>query len=152
SRIDGHAVWLNSRALKIAGIERSTADPQGGQIVRDPNGEATGVLIDNATALAERHLPQASDADIKRALRAAMNELTSVGLTGVHDAGIDPHEYRMYQELGTAGQLPMRVYAMLADSKEARAVIAAGPKPSQFDDRLQMRAVKAWIDGALGSR
>lgn len=152
TRVDGHALWVNSKALQIAGITRETADPQGGQIMRDASGSATGVLVDNATSLVEKHFPQPSDDDIKRALGTAMGELTSLGMTGVHDAGIDAHEYRLYQQLGAAGQLPMRVYAMLADSKQARAVIAAGPKPAQFGEKLQMRSVKAWIDGALGSR
>ena len=152
TRVDGHAFWVNSKALQIAGITKDTPDPAGGQIVRDASGAATGVLVDNAKALVEKHFPPPTDADIKRALTAAMNELTSFGLTGVHDAGVDPREYKVYQDLGASGQLPMRVYAMLADSKAARTVILAGPKPSQFDDRLQMRAVKAWIDGALGSR
>jgi predicted amidohydrolase YtcJ len=152
TRVDGHAFWVNSKALQIAGITKDTPDPAGGQIVRNASGAATGVLVDNAKALVEKHFPPPTDADIKRALTAAMNELTSFGLTGVHDAGIDPREYKVYQDLGASGQLPMRVYAMLADSKPARTVILAGPKPSQFDDRLQMRAVKAWIDGALGSR
>lgn len=152
SRIDGHAVWVNSRALQIAGITRDTPDPKGGQIVRDARGEATGVLVDAATGLIERHIPQPTDADIKRALTAAMNELAALGLTGVHDAGIDARQYGLYQQLGAAGQLPIRVYAMLADSKQARDIIAAGPKAAQFDDRLQMSAVKSWIDGALGSR
>lgn len=152
SRIDGHAVWVNSRALQIAGITRDTPDPQGGQIVRDSRGEATGVLVDAASSLVERHIPPLTDADVKRALTAAMNELASLGLTGVHDAGIDQRQYQLYQQLGAAGELPVRVYAMLADSKEARDIIAAGPKASQFDDHLQMSAVKSWIDGALGSR
>lgn len=152
SRIDGHAVWVNSRALQIAGITRDTPDPKGGQIVRDSRGEATGVLVDAATGLIERHIPQPTDADIKRALTAAMNELAALGLTGVHDAGIDAQQYRLYQQLGAAGELPVRIYAMLADSKEARDIISTGPKASQFDDRLQMSAVKSWVDGALGSR
>lgn len=152
SRIDGHAIWVNSRALNIAGITRDTPDPKGGQIVRDSRGEATGVLVDAASGLVERHIPQATDADIKRALATAMDELASLGLTGVHDAGIDARQYRLYQELGAANQLPVRVYAMLADSKEARDIIAGGPRQSQFDDHLQLRSVKSWIDGALGSR
>jgi predicted amidohydrolase YtcJ len=152
ARVDGHAIWVNSKALQIAGVTRDTPDPTGGQIIRDASGAPTGVFVDNAKDLVEKHLPKPTDEDIKRALRAAMSELTSLGMTGVHDAGVEPHEYQIYQQLGAAGQLPMRVYAMLADSKAARAVIAAGPKPSQFDERLQMRAVKAWIDGALGSR
>ncbi len=152
SRVDGHAVWINSHALRIAGITRATPDPQGGQIVRDAAGEPTGVLVDAASALVEKHVPEPGDADIQRALSAAMNGLAAVGLTGVHDAGIDTREYAAYRTLGAAHRLPIRVYAMLADSEAARATMRASPKPPEFDDRLQMRAVKAWVDGALGSR
>ncbi len=152
SRVDGHAVWVNTRALKIAGITRSTADPQGGQIVRDATGEATGVLVDTASALVEQHIPAPTDAELQRALHAAMSDVASLGLTGVHDAGISVRDYQAYRALGAAQRLPIRIYAMLADGKEARATIEAGPKPAEFDDRLQMRAVKASVDGALGSR
>jgi predicted amidohydrolase YtcJ len=152
SRIDGHAVWVNSAALKLAAITRTTADPSGGQILRDAAGNPTGVLVDNATALVMRLLPPKTDADATRALSTALNELASVGLTGVHDAGIDSTTYRLYEELGKQNRLPVRVYAMLADSEAAREVIKSGPKQAQFEDRLQMRAVKARADGALGSR
>ena len=152
SRVDGHAVWLNTRALEIAGITRSTADPQGGQIVRDASGDATGVLVDAASALIEKHIPAPTDAQLQRALHAAMSEVAALGLTGVHDAGISVRDYQAYRALGASGRLPIRIYAMLADSEAARATIAAGPTPAEFDDRLQMRAVKAWVDGALGSR
>ena len=110
------------------------------------------MLVDNAKSIVERLVPPATDVDLKRALAAAMQEIAALGLTGVHDAGIDARRYRLYEELGTAGALPIRVYAMLADSPEARSVIAAGPKPSRFDDRLQLQAIKVWVDGALGSR
>lgn len=152
TRIDGHAIWINSAALRLAGIGRNTPDPSGGQIVRDGQGNPTGVLIDAAMQLIERHIPAATDADIKLALRVAMAELASLGLTGVHDAGIDMRTFRLYEELGREASLPIRIYAMLADDKADRSAIAAGPKPAQFDDRLQLRAVKAWVDGALGSR
>lgn len=152
SRVDGHAIWVNTRALQIAGITRATQDPPGGQIVRDAAGEPTGVLVDAASALIEKHVPPASDEDLRRALHAAMTNLAALGLTGVHDAGIDVRQYDAYRALGAQQRLPIRIYAMLADSEAARATIAAGPKPVQFDDRLQMRAVKAWVDGALGSR
>lgn len=152
TRIDGHAIWVNSAALKLAGIDRSTRAPEGGQIVRDAQGDATGIFVDAASALIEGHVPAASDADITRALEAAMRELAMLGITAVHDAGIDERQYRLYEQLGTNGRLPIRIYAMLADSKDARAVIARGPKGRAFTDRLQMRAVKAWVDGALGSR
>lgn len=152
SRVDGHAAWVNTRALQIAGITRATQDPPGGQIIRDTKGEPTGVLVDAATALVEKHIPPPADDDIKYALSAAMQQLAALGLTGVHDAGIDVREYRQYQALGAANALPIRIYAMLADSEAARSTMQEGPKPAQFDDRLQMRAVKAWVDGALGSR
>jgi predicted amidohydrolase YtcJ len=152
SRVDGHAIWVNSAALKIAGITRATPNPSGGQILRDAAGNPTGVLVDTATTLVERHLPAVTDADTTRALFTALNELAALGLTGVHDAGIDLRTYRLYQELGRDAKLPVRVYAMLADNKNDRDAIKAGPKPSQFGDRLQLRAVKAWVDGALGSR
>lgn len=151
-RIDGHAVWVNSAALKMAAVTPTTTAPAGGQIVRDASGQPDGVLIDAAIALVERHIPQPTDAEVKRALQTATRALAAMGMTGVHDAGIDARNYRMYQELAAAGQLPIRIYAMLADSKEARGIIQSGPRMPQYDDRLQMRAVKALIDGALGSR
>ncbi|MFL6618611.1 MAG: amidohydrolase [Povalibacter sp.] len=152
SRVDGHAVWVNSLAIKAAGITRATQDPPGGQIVRNASGEPTGVLVDAATALVEKQVPTPTDEELRKALFVAMTQLASVGLTGVHDAGVDVRTYDAYRALGTANQLPIRIYAMLADSKEARPVIQQGPKPDLFNDHLQLRAVKAWVDGALGSR
>jgi predicted amidohydrolase YtcJ len=152
TRVDAHAIWVNSAAMKIAAITADTADPPGGQIVRDASGQPTGVFIDAATLLIEKHIPRPTDGELKRRLRTAMQELASVGLTGVHDAGIDAHQFRLYQALAADHELPIRVYAMLADSPAARAMIDSGPVLPQYDDRLQMRAVKATIDGALGSR
>ena len=152
TRVDGHATWVNTAALKVAGITASTPDPQGGQIVRDASGQATGVLVDTAEALIEKHIPPATDMEVKRQLLAAMNEAASLGMTGVHDAGIDARTYGLYRDLGGQGRLPIRIYAMLRDSPEDRKLMQSGPRLPEFDDRLQMRAVKAWADGALGSR
>ncbi len=161
SRVDGHAVWVNSAALKLAGIGAAlklagigaaTADPPGGQIVRDAAGQPTGVLVDAAETLVARHIPASTNAEVKQELLAAMTEVAALGMTGVHDAGIDARTYGLYRELGAAGRLPIRIYAMLNDSAENRRVMQSGPRLPEFDDRLQMRAVKAWADGALGSR
>jgi predicted amidohydrolase YtcJ len=152
TRVDGHASWLNSAALKVAGITASTPDPQGGQIVRDASGQPTGVLVDTAEKLIEKRIPAATDEEVKRQLLAAMNEAASLGMTGVHDAGIDAHTYDLYRDLAEHGQLPIRIYAMLRDSPEDRKAMQSGPRMPEFDDRLQMRAVKALADGALGSR
>jgi predicted amidohydrolase YtcJ len=151
-RIDGHAIWVNTAALKVSGVTAGAKDPDGGQIVRDAAGAPTGVFVDAASALVERHLPRPTDDEIKRTLRVGLQEIAMQGLTGVHDAGIDEQQYRAYQALGAANALPVRIYAMLADNEAARRLIAQGPKPAQFDDRLQLRAIKAWVDGALGSR
>ncbi len=152
TRVDGHATWVNSAALKVAGITAASVDPQGGQIVRDASGQPTGVLVDTAEELIEKHIPSATDAEAKSQLLAAMNEAASLGMTGVHDAGIDGHTYDLYRELGAAGRLPIRIYAMLRDSPDDRRLMQSGPRLPEYDDRLQMRAVKAWADGALGSR
>lgn len=152
SRVDGHAIWVNTQALQLAGITAVTKDPAGGQIVRDAQGQPTGVLVDAAMPLVANRIPAASDITVKRALATSMRELVKVGLTGAHDAGIDARTYRMYQQLGASGELPMRIYAMLADGPAARKLMAAAPKQPQFEQRLQMRAVKAVVDGALGSR
>jgi predicted amidohydrolase YtcJ len=152
TRVDGHATWVNTAALKVAGITASTKDPQGGQIVRDASGQATGVLVDTAEELIEKRIPEATDMEVKHQLLAAMNEAASLGMTGVHDAGIDARTYGLYRDLGAQGRLPIRIYAMLRDSPEDRKLMQSGPRLPEFDDRLQMRAVKAWADGALGSR
>lgn len=152
TRIDGHARWVNTAAMKIAGVTAATQDPPGGQIVRDSAGEPTGVFIDAAIPLIERHIPPPTDRDLKRQFRTAMQDLAALGLTGVHDAGISPRHFRIYQELGAAHELPIRIYAMLLDGEEARRVMESGPVLPQYEDRLQMRAVKGLVDGALGSR
>ncbi|HEY1091976.1 MAG TPA: amidohydrolase family protein, partial [Burkholderiaceae bacterium] len=84
SRVDGHAGWANRRALQIAGITRDTQDPPGGRIERDAAGEPTGVLVDGAMDLVERHVPAPSRNELIKALELAQDELVSLGLTGIH--------------------------------------------------------------------
>ncbi len=151
-RIDGHASWANSRAMKAAGISKATPDPAGGQIIRDARGEPTGIFVDNAMNLLTAKLPAVSEAERLAQYRAALAELAALGMTGVHDAGISPDDYRLYQQLGASNELPLRVYAMLADSPAARTLISKAPPAPQFEHRLFLRSVKAWVDGALGSR
>ena len=87
-RIDGHAAWANSEALRLAGITKDTPDPPGGKIERDANGEATGVLIDYAMGLVERKIPPTSSLELEYAFDKAYEHLLSLGITSVHDAGI----------------------------------------------------------------
>ena len=83
TRIDGHAYWVNSRALRAAGISASTPDPQGGRLERAPGGEPTGVLIDLAMNLVDRVVPELTDADVEERLKLALDECARLGLTEV---------------------------------------------------------------------
>lgn len=153
-RIDGHALWANTIALELAGIDEHTADPAGGKILRDEEGKATGVLIDMAMDLVESKIPKPSTATIKRRILAAANLAASVGITSVHEMGISDEVANVYRSLADEGRLPVRVYAFLAgDMKE---VLALGERNVEQDrDGTQffvMRAIKLFADGALGSR
>ncbi|HSG59625.1 MAG TPA: amidohydrolase [Woeseiaceae bacterium] len=151
NRIDSHAGWANSKALEIAGIDADTPDPVGGKILRDANGNATGVLIDKAMDLVEAHVPQPTKNDIREAYRQAVADLVSLGLTGVHDAGINQDEAEVYMSMADDGELDMRIYAMIRGADEALDAIGA-PITAYGDDRLEIAAVKLVADGALGSR
>lgn len=150
-RIDGHAAWVNSRALAEAGITKATRDPAGGTIVRDQRGEPTGVLIDNAIELVERTLPPASAEARERRILAAARVATELGFTAVHEMGIDDATAGVYRELAAAGRLPLRVYAYLAGTP-ARAEELRTRHPEPAVGRFVMRGVKYFADGALGSR
>ncbi|MHB8873771.1 MAG: amidohydrolase [Myxococcaceae bacterium] len=150
ARIDGHAAWVNAVALERAGITRSTPDPEGGRILRDEAGEATGVLVDNAMDLVAGKLPPLTDEQLSKRLKAAVERCVSEGLTSVHDAGMDLATFTLLQQWDAVGWLPLRVYAM-ADGQgpEAQLFLERGP----FQGRaLTLRAVKFLADGALGSR
>jgi predicted amidohydrolase YtcJ len=152
-RVDGHAAWLNTRALRLSGITRSTPDPVGGRIERDADGNATGVLVDKAMDLVERIVPQPTDAERRVALRSAFAHMHSVGLTGVGDAGCPGWEIALYRNLADRGELTVRMYAMIRDTGSDFDVVSkSGPLVGYGDDRLTVRAVKLFADGALGSR
>ncbi len=149
-RVDGHAAWLSSAGLAKVGITRETKDPEGGRILRDSKGEPTGVLIDNAMDLAELKLPPPTDEQVKRRLKAALERCMAVGLTSVHDAGMDLRTFQQLQTWDAMGALPIRVYAMAdAQGEDAQVYLERGT----FEGRhLRMKAAKLLADGALGSR
>jgi predicted amidohydrolase YtcJ len=155
TRIDGHAIFTNARAIQQAGITRSTPDPAGGRIIRDANGEATGVFVDNAMALVRRAVPPETRAETREGIRLAMRELNRLGLTGMHDAGADCNTIQLYEEMARAGELTARNYVMVAgrDTICLNRVLQAGPRDN-VDGRLLLavRAIKLSADGALGSR
>lgn len=152
SRIDGHAVWVNSAALKLAGIDASTPSPAGGEIVKDQDGQPTGVLIDNAEYLVTNLIPKADVEQLSAQLNAASDHLLSLGITSVHDAGISKQVYEFYQQQAKTGQLRFRIYAMIAATDpQINDMLKKGHIKTE-DDMLSIRSVKAYGDGALGSR
>lgn len=162
SRVDGHATWVNTRAMRLAGVSKETPDPPGGRIVRDASGEPTGILIDRAGDLVEAKIPEPTREETREALQVAMRRCLAAGLTGVHDAGVGPVELELYHELLVKDGFPFRVYAMLAGESapvEGRVVsgwlerqLANGPAVGLGAGRLTVRSVKLYADGALGSR
>jgi predicted amidohydrolase YtcJ len=153
TRIDGHAAIANQPALAAAGITRDTADPEGGRIVRDARGEATGVLIDTAMGLVSRRIPPLTPAQLEAQILLADAEMRRLGLTMVHDAGANTETVAAYKRLIDAGRLQTRLYVMLRGSLDMlRPHFAAGPIADYGNHHLAVRAIKIAADGALGSR
>jgi predicted amidohydrolase YtcJ len=150
-RIDGHAGWANSVALRLAGIDVDTPDPVGGRIVRDAAGRATGVLVDQAMDLIDAHVPQPDKTQIRTAISKATAALLAEGITGVHDAGIGLDNAEVYMSMADDGALGLRIYAMTGGAGEVLDAIGE-PILSYGNDRLAIASVKLYADGALGSR
>ena len=150
-RIDGHAGWANSAAMALAGIDDDTPDPVGGKIIRDQNGHATGIFIDNAAQLIDRIVPAPGKADVRRSVLGAVEALLAEGITSVHDAGVDLQTAEVYLSLVENGELDMRIYAMIGGAEEVLDAIAK-PIVGLGEDRLSIASVKLYADGALGSR
>ena len=150
-RVDGHAGWANSKALAIAGIDDDTPDPFGGKIIRDSKGRATGTLVDKAMSLVASKIPPPSREDYRKAFLAAFRQLTSLGLTSVHDAGINITEAEAYMSMADDKEMSMRIYAMIKGAGENLDAIGK-PIHSYGNDRLAIATVKLVADGAFGSR
>lgn len=159
TRIDGHALLANARAILLARLLPSTADPAGGRIIRTSSGAPTGVFVDNAQNLITRAIPAATRADKRQTILAAIAEANKWGLTGVHDAGEDAETVSVFEELARAGNYNLRNYVMLSDPGEPGSsaaqrnpYIQRGPQSALYDGHLWIRAIKLYADGALGSR
>jgi len=152
-RIDGHAAWANS--LAIAQADRDLAgdwQAEGGFIYRDEQGEPTGIFVDGAMEYIENVVPETSPELIAAALDLATNTLASLGLTGVHDPGINRDVISLYQRKIAAGAFPVRVYAMADGMSDTTEWLCQEGPLSDPSGRLEMRSVKLYADGALGSR
>jgi predicted amidohydrolase YtcJ len=152
-RIDGHAAWVNTRALELAGVTAATKDPDGGRILRDEAGAPTGVLVDRAMDLVSAKIPAPTREVRKRRLLAGLTASAEAGLTSVHDAGVDVETVALYKELLAEKALPIRVYVMIRGPREFLAhADGLRPEIGLGDGMLTVRAIKVSADGALGSR
>ncbi len=147
-RIDGHAAIVNDAALKKSGLDVTRQIAGGQMLLRD--GKFTGVLVDNAVDVFQTIFDDADEATKRQALLDAQRDCLAAGLTMVCDAGLDANTIDLIQRMHQEGTLKIRVYAMVADEPENLARFeASGPI---ITDRLVVRCVKAYADGALGSR
>lgn len=150
TRADGHALVANSAALRAAGIDETTPAPAGGQILKGPDGRPTGMLVDNAKALVAKLAPKASAADRLAAFRAAFKVQAAYGWTGVHSMSVEWPDVELLEAMDARGEAPLRVYNVV-EAEQAGPLLAGGPRATP-DGRITTRAIKLYMDGALGSR
>lgn len=155
-RVDGHAGWVNSAALRIAEKAGKPLagdwQPDGGRIVRDAAGRPTGVLVDAASSLVTAQIPALDDAAREKRLLAALQAAVSNGLTGVHDMGVSREDLALMKRLADAGKLPLRIDAYADGNQAALDDLCRDGLYQHPGGRLEMRGVKLFMDGALGSR
>ena len=151
TRIDGHAGWANSKALELAGIDKETPDPEGGELLRDAEGNPTGILIDRANDLITDIIPPPTDAQQQTAFELAQDACLRAGITSLHDAGVGAREIEFYRQALTRQALRLRFYLML-DGSDAGLLSQFFSHKPEISPWLTIRSVKLFADGALGSR
>ena len=144
----GHAIWVNSKALELAGITAQTTDPEGGVILRGSNGEPTGILMENASELIFEKIPPASFSAMREAVLAGQEKLWSMGITGIHDFSI-LSLFPVLQNLDQAGLLKLRVVKGIP-VEDLDTAVAAGLTTGFGSDFVKTGSVKCFMDGALG--
>lgn len=153
TRADGHGAVANSAALKLSGVDKTTASPFGGEISKDANGEPNGMLLDAAQALVRTHIPDTTAAEAERAVLLGVKRNIELGWTQVQDAGGSYPEVELFKKLYTEGKIKLRIYkAVHGPSQNSARLMAEGPIIGAFDHRFTFRTIKVVSDGALGSR
>jgi predicted amidohydrolase YtcJ len=150
NRLDGHMCLANSLALRLAGVTRETPDPPGGTIVRDADGEPTGVLKDAAMNYVYKVIPNPGEEVMAEAIRAALAYAAENGVTSVQDMSASPEVFAVYQKLLANGELTVRVYGLQPLSEWGR-LARAGVRAWFGNERLKIGGLKGFADGSLGS-
>jgi predicted amidohydrolase YtcJ len=150
NRLDGHMCLANSLALKLAGVTRDTKDPDGGTIVRDANGEPTGVLKDAAMSFVDKVIPNPTEDEMFEAIKAAMRYAAENGVTSVQDMSASPEVLSVYQKLLARNELSVRIYGHQPLTQWER-LAKAGIRAGFGNDKLKIGGLKGFADGSLGS-
>jgi predicted amidohydrolase YtcJ len=153
-RADGHGAVANSAALKIAGVDKNTPNPFGGEVSKDKqSGEPNGMLLDAAQGLVRRRVPPTTAADDERAVELGVKRDIEVGWTQIQDAGGSYHDVDIFKKLYEAGTIKLRIYkAVYGPGPNATRLLNEGPIIGAYGNRLNVRSIKVVSDGALGSR
>lgn len=153
-RADGHGAVANSAALKLAGVDKNTPNPFGGEVSKDKqSGEPNGMLLDAAQALVRNKVPRTSAADAERAVVLGVKRDIELGWTQIQDAGGSYGEVDIFKKLYAAGTIKLRIYkAVYGPGPAATRLLKEGPIIGAFENRLNVRTIKVVSDGALGSR
>jgi predicted amidohydrolase YtcJ len=152
-RADGHGAVANSAAFKLAGIDKNTPSPFGGEISKDKSGEPNGMLLDAAQGLVERKLPATTRADAERAVMLGVKRDIELGWTQIQDAGGDYGDVEIFKKLYGEGAIKLRIYkAVHGPGPSATKLLKDGPTIGAFGNRFTFRTIKVVSDGALGSR
>jgi len=149
SRYDGHMAMANAFALRLAGVTRETKDPSGGTIVRDKDGNPTGLLKDAAMDLVYRVIPAPSEEKLLRMIHASMDEARRFGVTNIHDIS-STEDVRAYQTLATRGELTLRIYC-ITPLPQWLGPATAGIRAGFGNGWIHLGALKGFADGSLGS-
>ena len=154
TRADGHASIANSAALKIAGVNKDTPNPFGGEFLKDAkNGEPTGMLIDSAQGRVARSIPRDGKEDREQALLVGVKRSLELGWCEVQIPGNSYGEIDLIKKLLSEGKIKLRIYdAVSGPGPDAQRLLREGPTIGAFDNHLTIRGIKAYMDGALGSR
>ncbi|MEP3465245.1 MAG: amidohydrolase, partial [Parasphingorhabdus sp.] len=150
-RVDGHAGWANSAAMKAAGFSAKNEAPPGGEIIKI-GGKPSGIFVDKASTLIAAAIPIPRPIERDLALAKAQEILLANGVTTIADMGTTMQDWQSFRRAGDKGQLNIRIISYAAEIDNMIAIGGPGPSPWLYNDRLKLAGVKLYLDGALGSR
>ncbi|MDR3154590.1 MAG: amidohydrolase [Deltaproteobacteria bacterium] len=151
-RVDKHSVWVNSKALELAGVRPDAADPPGGEIIREADGSLRGVLVGRAMRLVYDSMPLHDGLDPLEAYLAAEREMLSLGLTTVIDCGTRAGDFRVLDKAYQAGAATVRFHSFLQPEPWAEEILSGGPRRGLYGGKFSLDGVKLFSDGSLGSQ